>query len=256
MPSFRCIPFSQGDGPFNMAADDVLLLAAARGITSLRFYGWTHPTLSLGYFQAAALRHQYPQLASLPWLRRSSGGGALVHHHELTYALALPAGFAADWMPRMHQRVILPALDRLRLAGQVKAVTKPPCETAIQSRRDDSTAQESRPPFLCFEQQTVGDLVCAGHKIVGSAQRKKNHCMLQHGAILLAQSEFAPTLPGVKELAGVELSLQGLIEVMVDQLSRETGWRDEECGWSAAERDQVQALVGKQYGCVDWNEKR
>jgi lipoyl(octanoyl) transferase len=248
MTAFRCIPFSQGDGPFNMAADDVLLHAAARGIISLRFYGWTDATLSLGYFQAAALRLQCSKLASLPWVRRSSGGGALIHHRELTYALALPAGFGADWMSRMHGRVILPVLKRLGLTGRIEVVTQPPC----------GTAQESRPtsPFLCFKQHTIGDLTCAGHKIVGSAQRKKNYCLLQHGAILLAQSEFTPTLSGVKELTSVELNVQVLTEVMVEQFCRETGWRGAERGWSAQELCEIESLRATQYASAAWNDKR
>jgi lipoyl(octanoyl) transferase len=241
MTAFRWLPYARAEGATNMAADDVLLHAAAKGVASLRFYGWTAPTLSLGYFQPTALRCQYSQIAPLPWVRRSSGGKALLHHHELTYALALPAGFAADWMARMHQRVILPALNRLGLAGRIEVVTKPP-----------TPAHE----FLCFEHQTLGDLVCAGHKIVGSAQRKKNHCLLQHGAILLAQSEFAPTLPGIKEITGMELSVQSLIDVMVDQFCRITGWRGEERGWSAEELGAIEVIAAKQYRRPEWNEKR
>src|SRR5204863_1172395 len=97
-----------------MAADEVLLHAAAGGIASLRFYGWTRPTLSLGYFQPAAVRLNDPLLAPLPWVRRSTGGATLVHHHELTYAFALPPGLPwqpkGSWMLRMH-RIIKFALE-------------------------------------------------------------------------------------------------------------------------------------------------
>src|SRR6516162_5517447 len=86
----RLLPYAVADGPHNMAADEVLLDAACAGLASLRFYGWFEPTVSLGYFQPHAAR-----LPGLPYVRRPSGGLMLVHHHEITYALALPAG--APW---------------------------------------------------------------------------------------------------------------------------------------------------------------
>src|SRR5262249_54297242 len=98
MKHVRVLPLETADGPTNMAADEVLLEAAVAGSASLRFYTWSEPTLSLGYFQHEALRHTDASLAGLPWVRRPSGGATLVHHHELTYALALPAGF--DWQPK------------------------------------------------------------------------------------------------------------------------------------------------------------
>src|SRR5438067_8081783 len=97
MPNVRLLPYHVAGGPWNMAADEALLAAAAAGRASLRFYGWTEPTLSLGYFQPARLCRAYPGLGELAWVRRPSGGAALVHHLEVTYALALPAG--ADWQP-------------------------------------------------------------------------------------------------------------------------------------------------------------
>src|SRR5260370_6156702 len=98
MKQVRLLPLETATGATNMAADEVLLEAAVAGSASLRFYTWSEPTLSLGYFQPEVVRHSDPRLAAIPWARRPSGGGALVHHHELTYALALPAGF--DWQPK------------------------------------------------------------------------------------------------------------------------------------------------------------
>ena len=93
-----------------MAADEAMLETTAEcGIASLRFYTWTKPTLSLGYFQPAAVREQQPNIASLPWVRRSTGGAGIVHHHELTYAFALPSGgewkSAESWICRFHRLV-------------------------------------------------------------------------------------------------------------------------------------------------------
>jgi lipoate-protein ligase A len=52
----RLLPYADADGPTNMAADETLLDSAVAGVASLRFYGWTSATASLGYFQPAKVR--------------------------------------------------------------------------------------------------------------------------------------------------------------------------------------------------------
>src|SRR5205085_11240257 len=79
----RLLPYAVADGPHNMAADEVLLEAAFAGVASLRFYGWTTATVSLGYFQPERVRLDDGRLAGLPFVRRPSRGGTLVHHHEV-----------------------------------------------------------------------------------------------------------------------------------------------------------------------------
>src|SRR5262249_19715303 len=91
MPPVRLLPFAAADGATNMAADEAMLEAAERGLASLRFYTWTEPTLSLGYFQPASGKEALASLASLACVRRSTGGAAIVHHPALTHHPALPA---------------------------------------------------------------------------------------------------------------------------------------------------------------------
>src|SRR5437868_3538852 len=105
MTSHVCdlFPLLSADGPTQMAADEALLdHVTATGRPALRFYTWQPATLSLGYFQPAADR-----LAGVPYVRRASGGGAILHHRELTYGLALPPGApwqsGASWLCRLHE---------------------------------------------------------------------------------------------------------------------------------------------------------
>ena len=81
------------DGPANMAFDEALLetVSAGLGTALLRTYGWTTPTLSLGYFQNLDEVQADSRFQSVPMVRRLTGGGAIWHHHELTYALVVPA---------------------------------------------------------------------------------------------------------------------------------------------------------------------
>lgn len=239
----RLLADSAQDGPHNMAADEVLLQAAVGGVASLRFYHWSEATLSLGYFQEEAVRRQTPQLASLPFVRRLSGGAALVHHHELTYALAVPAGQAwqngESWLCRMH-RLLAAAL------GQ--------CGVRVDSCGKPSAEQPFDP--LCFHQLTAGDLLLGGHKIVGSAQRRRKGALLQHGAILLSASPCTPTLPGIAELTGRLLTFDPLRAAIGTAFQRDTGCILEAAEWSDDELRQISQLADARYRSAGWNCKR
>ncbi len=240
----RLLPFSVADGPGNMAADETLLQSAVGGIASLRLYGWTEPTVSLGYFQPAAVRDTDPLLATLNFVRRCTGGETLVHHYELTYALALPAGSewqsrARPWLCCLHD-IIATALTTLGVGGVSCAGT--------EKKLGDT---------LCFLHPTPGDLMCGEAKVVGSAQRKQRGALLQHGAILLARSPFTPALPGLQELAGFDpRRVEELQAALLDAFAHETGWQLESTDWSAAERATAATLAETKYRQASWNRKR
>lgn len=244
MPAVRLLPFETLPGPLNMAADEALLhSASAGGVASLRFYGWSGPTLSLGYFQPAADRLADPLLAALPWVRRATGGAALVHHHEVTYALALPPGkewqSGESWACRFH-RVVTAAL-----AGAGAATRPVPC------------GQEAKlGQVLCFLHQTPGDLLAGAAKVVGSARRKQKGALLQHGGVLLARSEFAPRLPGLAELTGVRLTAERAAKLVTEQFAADTGWDVASGDWTADELALRERIAATRYASPEWNEKR
>jgi lipoate-protein ligase A len=244
MPACRLLPPAAGDGPHNMAADQVLLEAAAAGTASFRLYGWTAPTLSLGYFQAVAPARADPLLAGLPWVRRASGGAALVHHHEVTYALALPAGppwqrRGASWLARMH------AVIRETLAAL--GVSTHPCPPG---------GERGRGEVLCFLHHTPDDLLVGDFKVVGSAQRKQRGALVQHGSILLAASPATPRLPGIAELTGRRLQPEAVRAALAERLASSTGWRLVPDDWTPAEGLRIAELAAARYARPAWNERR
>ncbi|HZZ82193.1 MAG TPA: lipoate--protein ligase family protein [Gemmataceae bacterium] len=239
----RLLPFAETDGATNMAADETLVRSAADGIASLRFYRWTTATVSLGYFQPASVRLTDPLLAPLPFVRRPSGGATLVHHHEITYALALPQGRcwqAGDsWLVRMH-RIISRALGDLGVPVLFMA-------DAVSKHGD----------VLCFQQFAVGDVLCHGKKVVGSAQRKFHQALMQHGSILLAQSEHASALPGIRELTGISIGDGVLCEAVRSSMQKTTpSWRIEDAVWTEEEMRLTAELAADKYSKSAWNEKR
>ncbi|MCS6851274.1 MAG: lipoate--protein ligase family protein [Gemmataceae bacterium] len=241
----RLLPWEVGDGAANMAADEVLLETACVGRAGLRFYAWSQPTLSLGYFQPAALGQGGEPWARLPRVRRPSGGGALIHHVELTYALALPAGprwqpVGNSWLVRMHG-LIAAALREFGVLTQLWA--------------GGSLGQPADAP-LCFQRLTRGDLLLDAAKIVGSAQRRRRGALLQHGAILLAASPHAPELAGIFEQTGRRIACRELAEAIRSTFVQATNWTLHEDDWHADERRLIGELATGKYQQPTWNLKR
>lgn len=176
-------------GSWNMATDECLLEAAlADGLKAVRIYRWNAPTVSLGYFQDSdddVLRTTFQNLATV---RRLSGGGAILHHHELTYSFVLPANDPLTREPtELYGRIHTAIIDVLH-----------PCGVNCGMRGEDDTKSDE--PFLCFVRGDRHDIHCKGHKIVGSAQRRRKGAVLQHGSILLEHSPHAPEILGIRDL--------------------------------------------------------
>jgi lipoate-protein ligase A len=237
------LPYVAADGPTNMAADEVLLQSAIRGLASLRFYGWITATVSLGYFQPEQRRHDDPRTAALPFVRRASGGDALVHHHEVTYALAVPPGgpwqTGEPWPRRMHAMIGV----ALR-------------EFGIESRLHVAAAAPRFAGSLCFQHLAADDLLIGSHKVVGSAQRRHRGALLQHGGILLAGSPYAPELPGISELSGRCLTASETCDSVRRAFVARTGLDLTGGEWTNAERQAVEELAASKYSQDWWNCKR
>jgi lipoate-protein ligase A len=239
MTAVRLLPWRVSDGATNMALDESMLASAIEGVASLRFYGWTAATLSLGYFQPHAPARAVPELAPLDWVRRPTGGLAIVHHLEITYALALPAGLAGrpperGWVVAVHEavRAALAVESRLCVEGAMRG------------------------EVLCFLHHTPGDVMIGDAKVVGSAQRKGRGALLQHGSILLRRSPHAPQLPGIEELIGKAVSERGLCMALLMAMQGRLGWAFEAGEWTAEEERYARELSESRYRGAGWNERR
>jgi lipoate-protein ligase A len=187
------LPFSVDSGPRNMALDEAMLGAAAEPLAEawLRTYGWSEPTLSLGYFQA--LREVPPAHREVAVVRRPTGGGAILHDREVTFALTLPRSHSAAATSTSLYRAVHEAIRQALLFFDVPA-----------ERRGGLTNENVCPhPFLCFEDRDPEDLTFGrgGAKIVGSAQRRRRGAVLIHGSILVEGFPAASSILGIRELA-------------------------------------------------------
>ena len=154
---------------FNMALDEVLLEAMPRvGQPVLRFYGWTEPAASFGYFQKFAEVERATPLR--PLVRRPTGGGIVPHDADWTYSLVFPSTHgwyslaAIDSYRRIHEW-ILAAFSNLSV----------PTELAASGRRAG--------PDQCFVGHEKFDLLWREKKIAGAAQRRTRSGLLIQGSI-------------------------------------------------------------------------
>jgi len=160
-------------GAVNMAADEALLDRVLRsGGAFLRMYRWDPPTISVGRNQRIG-----PAERDLPIVRRPTGGKAVWHEHEVTYAVAAPIalfGSLREAYCRIHTRIAI-------------AVRSLGADATLASYRP--TVRPSDGPTSCFAAPVDGEIVVQGRKLVGSAQVRRGGAFLQHGSILLDGSQ-------------------------------------------------------------------
>lgn len=230
-----------------MATDEALLERAVHeGIATVRIYRWELPTVSLGYFQKNEV---HASLAHLPRVRRLTGGGAILHHREITYSCALPADHPlADQSEQLYETVHTAIIDCLASHG-----------APLQMRGTTVHAEGGfhAEPFLCFGRQDARDLVVAERKVVGSAQRRRRGAMLQHGSIVLEQSPFSIDFPGIRDLfpdsrwPAAEELMRELGSGLAAALYPEFHLQEPDQGL----RDEIEIWASEKYLHLDWKRK-
>jgi lipoyl(octanoyl) transferase len=158
-----------GDPAFNMGLDEALLEAMPRlKYPILRFYGWTQPATSFGYFQKYA---EIQRLTTLrPLVRRPTGGGLVPHDADWTYSLVFPTS---------HEWYFLAATEsyrRIHLWIQT-AFKRLGVETELAPAANKNVVGQ------CFIGHEQCDLLWRGRKIAGAAQRRRKDGLLIQGSI-------------------------------------------------------------------------
>ncbi len=211
MQTWRLIPLLKASGTVQMAIDQWLLEQHRLGDhpPTLRFYTWSPVALSLGYHQ-----RQFPQAweqltwqgAAIELIRRPSGGRAVLHQGDLTYA------------------VITSGLSGRRMQDYQTI-----CEFLIKGWRSlgvDLHYGNAGRGYIhnpnCFGTATVADLVLEnGAKLIGSAQLRRDNTILQHGSIRLnADQNLYDHIFGSSQLPQLPLDLKGeaLISTVIEAL--------------------------------------
>jgi len=265
--AWRLIITPPGRGAWNMAVDEAILESVGNGRSkpTLRLYAWSPACLSLGYAQPFQDVDQY-SLAARGWevVRRITGGRAILHVDELTYAVMAPydeprlTGSLLESYRRISE-ALMQALSILGLPVQTHPLQTP------------GTNEEPKP--VCFEVPSNYEITVNGKKIVGSAQARKKPGILQHGTLPLmgdlARIVQALTFsdPGAREEAGKRLLARATsVEAVLGQpISWETaasafiqGFSQglqidfQDSNLTAAELARVDELVVEKYANPEW----
>lgn len=166
-------------GAQNMAIDEALLFESDRsGSATLRLYRFAPPCLSFGRNEPALTRYNRAAIERLgiDVVRRPTGGRAVWHEHEVTYAIAAP--IAAFGSLQQSYRVIH---ERLACALQRLGI-----QATLAPRHHGRATLSSG---ACFASPVGGEVVVDDRKVIGSAQVRHGTAFLQHGSILLDGSQ-------------------------------------------------------------------
>jgi lipoate-protein ligase A len=164
-------------GWLNMAIDRALLERAQAGECWIRLYAWSPACLSFGRHEPAARRYDRERIAALGLdvVRRPTGGRAVWHARELTYAIATPAqalGALRESYTEIHRMI----RDALRVLGVAAELAPSRGSTAVDAG-------------ACFAAPAGGEVLVGDHKVAGSAQLREHGALLQHGSILLGDDQ-------------------------------------------------------------------
>jgi lipoate-protein ligase A len=173
-----------------------------------------------------------------------TGGGAIWHHHEVTYALVVAANHPLA-RPSTHlYRAVHAAIIRILAECGV---------SAMQRGNTAGTNDGNRHrPLLCFMDKDPEDIVTNGAKIVGSAQRRRGGAVLQHGSLLLARSSHTPELIGVCDVADGSARVDLWSERLLARIPSALGLRHVEAQVPAQARDKAMELEQNRYQNAAW----
>lgn len=224
---WRVIHSGSGPSAWNMALDEALLEAMPRlGLPVLRFYGWTEPAASFGYFQ------KYREVEVLtglrPLVRRPTGGGLVPHNRDWTYSVAVPT--CHEWYELTAAESYRRAHDWLRLAFERLGIST----FLAPTRRKVQAGQ-------CFVGYEQSDLLWESKKIAGAAQRRRRNGLLIQGSV--QPPPVAPARAAWEQQMGA-----------AGEEHFRIGWTE----WTpdAALLQRAEALAEQKYAKADYNLRR
>jgi len=190
---WRLIKDSYHSGFMNMAIDEALMIAHREGLVppTIRFYQWSPPAVSLGYFQdlEKEINIDTCQGMGIDIIRRPTGGKAVLHDKELTYSFIIREDhpLVNDSILETYKKISGGIIRGLSYLG-IKAVLVPLREklnNALSSNENKSEIHHSDIKSICFSVPSQYEVQVEGKKIVGSAQVRKKEIVLQHGSLLI-----------------------------------------------------------------------
>ena len=203
--SWRVLMDGPQSGPRNMAVDEALARGRGTGAAILRLYRWSHPTVSFGRNEPATGKYDeaLAQQLGVRFVRRPTGGRAVLHHQELTYSVVVGVGAIGGL--RETYNVINRALQSALVATGADVTLAP-----------EGGAVPALNAGPCFDTPAAGEVIADGRKLVGSAQVRIGKTILQHGSIILAGNQDVIARLGGSDQAQAPATLEALLGATPD----------------------------------------
>ena len=247
-----------------MAVDEALLQCMTPGATPvLRLYGFAPPCVSLGRFQAAGdLGDDAPRVCDgVEVVRRPTGGRAVLHDDEVTYAVVLGRHHLQPFTKRAAYRASAALLLRLLAALGVRGAVHPGATAAPAADADPD----------CYRATGEYEITAGAKKLVGSAQITTRDSALQHGSIPLSNSYArigrylrgrggaggAAAIPGATSVA-LESGRHWSYDEALRELSEaaRTEFGSKPSALSETETSVARELEQTRYACPQWTRVR
>lgn len=269
---WRLIEDGAADGYRNMAADEALLescAAGSAGFPALRLYAFAPPCLSIGFSQAleSAVDLDFCRSRGIDVVRRPTGGRAVLHDDEITYAVVARAGtppFDGSVLDvyRTISRALIAGFEIVGLAAAVSS-----------SSRGTGSPREGA---VCFAEPTRHEIGASGFKIAGSAQARRRGAFLQHGSIPIShdmetlamatagrgaelrgrRAGSLPVMKGIAQILGTAVSRGDLAVAIRRGFEEALRATIRSQGLSTAEKERAEALRAERYLTTAWTFRR
>ena len=241
-------------GSHNMALDHALAVCAQESQGVLRLYSWMEATVSLGRNEPARDLYDRANAADqgIEFVRRPTGGRAVLHSNEVTYAIVVPVRALGG--PRASYVEINRGLaEGLSSIGAAVTVT-------------DHGKTLSPDAGACFGAPAPGEIIAGGKKLVGSAQLRVGDALLQHGSIIIdGDQSLLNQLTGELHDIVYPATLRSVLGVVhqdqvtfgvIDGLKHVLGGSWEEGEYLSAECNEAGRLERQRYSQAGWTWRR
>lgn len=188
---------------YNMAFDELLMGCVKDKMTVfLRFFNFEPASLSIGYHQRVEKWIENLEKRDIKWVRRRTGGRAVIHSNDFTYSLVFMRDnpYIGGSTIESYNKIA----KAFKKSFEILKIT-----TEIQRGRSRSTDRIKS--HLCFSSTSISELTWNGKKIIGSAQFRDKRIVLQEGTIMLDKpGSIYPDIPEMatlREASGREVKL-------------------------------------------------
>ena len=281
---WRLIKDSYHTGFVNMAIDEAIMIAHREGLVppTIRFYQWSPPAVSLGYFQdlQKEINVDVCRNMGIDIVRRPTGGKAVLHDKELTYSFVIREShpLVNDSILETYKKIsggMIRGLSCLGIKAELVPLREKLKNETLLNKEEKSEIRYSDIKSICFSVPSQYEVQIEGKKIVGSAQVRKREIVLQHGSLLIElekdklfsvfnfpsaqirerlKTRFKAT--SLEDILKRKINFSELSEILPRGFEEEFGVRLIEGKLTEQEEKISKELLENKYSTYEWNYER